>query len=122
MRSFIFTLLLFAVMLAGIAWNAAAVDRLCDDMLTALDRLPAAIQPARSDAINAIGIRWDHANRWLSLSVSSIEMDRVRDALTALAAHSTGENDADYVLAREQLRQAIEEMRRFELLTWDNVI
>ncbi len=122
MRSFVFTLLLFAVMLAGIVCNAVAVNRLCDDMLADLGRLPPVIEPALSADISAMRTRWERAHGWLSLSVSNIEMNHVRDALTALAAYCTGDSDADYAHAREQLREAIEEVRQFELLAWDNVI
>ena len=122
MRSFIFSIVLFAVMLTGIVCNAVAVNRLCDDMLADLDTLPGFIESGNTAYVNAMHIRWERAHSWLSLSVSYIEMNHVRDALAALHAHCETGTDSDYALAREQLQLAIEEVRRFELLAWDNVI
>ena len=122
MRSFILSIVLFAVMLAGIIGNAVFINRLCDDMLTDLDTLPAQIESGNTAAVNAMRARWERAHSWLSLSVSYVEMNHVRDTLAALHAHCETGTDSDYALAREQLRLAIEEVRRFELLAWDNVI
>ncbi|MBQ8396773.1 MAG: DUF4363 family protein [Clostridia bacterium] len=122
MRSFVLSIILFAVMLAGIIGNAVFVNRLCDDMLADLDTLPAHVESGNTVAVNAMRIRWERAHCWLSLSVSYVEMNHVRDALAALHAHCENGTAPDYALAREQLQLAIEEVRRFELLAWDNVI
>ena len=122
MRSFVLSLVLFAVMLAGIAGNALFIHHLCDDLLARIDALPNQAQSGSLAAFDALHAHWERMHNWVSLSVSYVQMNQVRDALTAMTAHYANGTDADYFLAREQLRLAIEEMCRFEMLAWDNLI
>lgn len=122
MRSFIFTLLLFGVMLVGIVGNAIFIHRLSDDLLDLLDTLPAHAGERESTALDELEARWEHARTWVSLSVSYSDMNRISHDLASLRAFCEDGEDADYFAAREQLRLAIEDMRRFEMLALDNLI
>lgn len=122
MRSFIFTLLLFGIMLGAIITNTVAIHRLTGDMLTLLDALPESAGEGENAALTALDSRWTDARGWVSLSVSSNDINRINSNLAALRAFCTDGDDADYFSARDQLLQAIEDMRRFETLAPENLI
>lgn len=125
MRSFMLSVILFAVMLAGIVGNALYVHHLCDDMLAFVDQLPDQTGGDVSPVLNlleAMEGRWNKAHCWLSLSVSYREIGQIRSEMTAMRVHFIAADDDNYLCAREQLRLAIENMRRFEQLSLDNVM
>lgn len=114
MRSFIFTLMLFGVMLACIIGNARFIGRLCEDMLDLLDALPARAGEGGGSVLDELDSRWEDARKWVRLSVSSNDISRVNHNLVSLRAFCEFGEDADYLAAREQIRLDLEEIRRFD--------
>ena len=121
MRSFLLAILLFALMLTGITLNTIFLHRLCTDMLNALAALPE-LSDGQIDAANRIAARWAEARSVVSLSVSDNTVNRIDDGIAALCTQAATGTDADYTLARERLRLLIEELRDYEMPTWENLI
>lgn len=127
MKSFVLSAILFAVMLAGIVGNALYVNHICDDMLTILAELPDEATTAGDTAavlktLETLEGRWNEAHRWLSLSASYCEIGQIRSEMTAMRVHFIAADDDNYLCAREQLKLAIENMRRFEQFSVDNLM
>ena len=121
MRSFLLAILLFALMIFGIAANTVYLERLCDELADAIAALPD--MPDQSTAAaDRITARWTKARPLVGLSVGDSTLNRIDDLLAALRAHMAAGSLADYTLAREQLRRAIEDLRSTETSTWEKLM
>ena len=121
MRSFLLAILLFALMLTGIVVNTVCLRRFCSEMLSAIRAMPT-LPADSSDAADRIAARWREVRPLISFSASDNMISRIDDAIAALCTHAAAGSTADYILAREHLRLVIEELRDYEMLTWENLL
>lgn len=122
MRSFFLTLLLLAVMLAVIGANFIFINRLGDQLTARVNALPAQTgDTAAAKEIMSLEKDWIDVHHLVSFSVSFKELNRVTEQVTALRVWYLAGEDAEYQNARAQLLLAIEEMRRLERFSMDNI-
>lgn len=122
MRSFILTLLLFAVLMVLIVCNFIFINRTVDELLGMIDRLPAAPGSAAVQAAAALTKRWDEVHPHFSYSVSTIELDHVTTALTVLNARCAAGDADEYQCTLAQLRLAVSELGRLERFSVLNLL
>lgn len=115
MKSFLFTLLLFVLMLCAVITNTLFIDRLTRDMLILIDQLPGSAGEDGMPHLDRLDARWEKARKWVGLSVSSSDINRISDELISLRAFCKYGGNGDYITAREELRLAIEDLREFEI-------
>ena len=122
MRSFLFTLFLFAVLSAVILANAAYIHRLADEMLTLLDSLPSHAIDGENSQITMLEGKWTKAEKWVSLSVGHEEINRIGQAVAMIRVYYAAKSDVDYLASCDTLRGEIENLRHFERFSLDNLL
>ncbi len=122
MRSFLFTLLLFGLLIGIMTVNAAAIHHLAEEINALIDTLPSRAEGNENSAISALTDIWANASGWVSLSVGYDEINRISQFIVMIRIYYAEGSDADYRSACDQLRLALEDLCRFERLHFDNLI
>lgn len=122
MRSFIISLLLAIILLACIVLNNVYINRLADRMLSQLNTLPCIEDPLCVAQAQRLLATWEEQAEYVRLSVSYTVVDRVCEQATALLTCAECGDLYGYQAALALLRDAIEDMRRLEVLSISNIL
>ena len=122
MRVFIFALCLCLLVTAGIAWNYIYINEACDRLLESLDALPSVDDEACPSAIEHFSKAWQAEIKLFSLSVSYALTDRVSEQADVLLACARCGDRFGFQATLALLRDAIDDLRRFEQISILNLL
>ena len=114
MKSFLCTLILFALALAVIFCNAFCINRIADDLQHRLEELPDVGAPDCIAASESLYKEWMKQSKIAELSVSYPILDRVTEEAALLVACAQCGDLHGYRSAIALLSDAIEDMKRLE--------
>lgn len=121
MRSFVVTVILFAVMLAGIALNALYINNVANGMLLRMEKLRTAPQEERLQLANALCQYWRDHEPLAKLSVNRLLIDRINQNLSLIHACTEIRDPFGFASALALLRESVTDMQRAEALSVENV-
>ena len=119
MRTFIVTLLIFALLIAAITFNFHYINNICDQLENKIDVLT--LQDSEEE-INALWKLWQQEKSYISLSVCSSATEEFEDRLLeVIAMQKIGDQSAFY-RARTLAVGALSSIRRLERFNLDNLL
>ena len=122
MRSFLITLLLLAGMLLGIFANSLYINNVANEMLKRLEELPDALDEDCASRARELLDYWNRQALFVDLSVSYITLDRVTEQAVLLVAAAECGDLYGYRAALALLRDAVEDMRRFDVFSMESIL
>lgn len=122
MRGLIITILLFSILLASIILNFFYVEHTINYMKQMVYSLSAFPSEENTQIINNMEETWNKHSIFLSLSVSSEDIEDFNDTLTSLKASNMSNNVYQYKIDIELLFNAIEEVGRLEKFSIKNIL
>ncbi len=114
MKTFIFSLIVFALMLTGIIINYFYINKVSDKLYVMTSEAPAAGDEGCYAALSQIDEYWQKNHDIVRLSVSFIELNSVSDAIVSMKSFAETGEESEYENSRQILLNAIHEMRRLE--------
>lgn len=121
MRSLIATLLLFCTMLFGAAANFVYVNRAADAMVALFDDLPAVGEPLCVEKTEALCQRWEQSAPIVGLSVGFLTVDKLSEHCQTLRSCAAVGDVYGYYATLTLLRDSIEDVRRLERFSVENL-
>ncbi len=121
MKTFVFSLILFALMLFCIAINYFYINRLADELLVMVAEAPRIDFEGCYSALSKIDDYWEAERGIAHLSVNYAELNRISDAISSMKAFAAASNGSEYENARQLLLGAIQKMRRLESFRLSNI-
>ena len=122
MKSFLFSMALFALLLFVIAWNFVYVNSTADRLLEMIEALPASPDENALAPAEELSDFWDDRINSIGFSVGYTVLDRISEQAATLVTTSKYHNFFDYQLAKELLRDAVRDMRRLEQFSVGNLL
>ena len=122
MRGLIITLVLFAILLTAMMINFFYVEHTINYMKQMAYSLSAFPSEENTQIINNMEETWNKHSIFLSLSVSSEDIEDFNDTLTSLKASNMSNNVYQYKIDIELLFNAIEEIGRLERFSIKNIL
>lgn len=122
MRGLIITILLFSILLSSIIINFFYVEHTINYMKQMASSLSAFPSEENTQIINNMEETWNKHSIFLSLSVSSDDIEDFNDTLTSLKASNMSNNVYQYKIDIELLFNAIEEIGRLEKFSIKNIL
>lgn len=116
MKSFVISLLLLCLMLAGIIFNSLYINNVVNGIEERLDVLPDIGEEGCPEQAAELLHAWEAQVGWVSLSVSFPVFDRVSEQVSLLHAAAVCGDAFGYRAAIALLYDAVDDMRRLE--TW----
>lgn len=117
MRAFIISLILICVMITCAVLNNIYIIKITDQMLCAIDSMPDKIVGA-SESVRAPYLIWEENSEKLSLTINFRFIDGITaHALSASVNYDTGDLSS-YLTSKASLRDAIEDLRKCELISF----
>lgn len=118
MRSFLISLILFALVLGGIFLNSRYLSRLSEEMYDTLEAIPAFSEEA-SDEIRVAGTErlarlWEKHRKTVSFTVLTHTVEGIDDRLGALQAALRYRDAVEFDTAREHLLRIIGDLVCYE--------
>lgn len=121
MKTFVFSLVLFTLMISCITINYFYINRFADELFVMVAEAPKVGFEGCYSAVSKIDDYWE-ANRDIAhLSVNYAELNRVSEAISSMKAFATASNSSEYENARRLLLSAIEKIRRLESFSLNNI-
>ena len=121
MKVFYFSLIIFTTLISAIAINYHYINSTSDALTEMLNKLESAGEDEEETQIKNIKEFWESNKIKLSISVSFNEINRMDDLINTLEVNYKTENDQDYELTKALLKVAIEEIRRLERFSIENI-
>lgn len=122
MKSLLISLLLFSVMLGGIAANAVYINNVATEMNRLLSDLPDIGEEECSRATLDICEYWERNIPYVGLSVGYTVVDRVSEQAATLAACAACNDFFGFRTALALLQDAVGDMRRLEQFSIGNLL
>ena len=113
-----FAALLLAAMIAAIIINCSFVKRTTDHILSSLTELS---NSASSAELRKLAEYWDERRKIFAVSLSESELDRISSLFDDLIADSEGNDPNEYKKTMARLKRAIEDIRKFEEFSLENI-
>lgn len=117
MKSLLATLILFVLMLGGIAWNYCHVNRVCDEMVEQIEALPDVGEDGCLSAVQALNDYWLSRADTIEFSSGYAVVDRISEQASVLLACASCGDLYGYRTALTLLLDAVEDLRHPESLT-----
>ena len=117
MKSFAVTLLLLVLLLLGVVANHLYINKVANEMFRQLDALPPMEDPDCLPKVSALVDYWQSQSTTVEVSVNFLLIDRVNEQTALLLACATAGDLYGFASARVLLRDAVEDVLRFEQLT-----
>lgn len=122
MKAFAVAVILLAVMLTGTVGNYWYINTLGDRLEAALEEIPAIDEAGCTDRIEAFLAMWEDHSATVGLSVAFPTVDRLSEQAQTLLACAQVGDAFGFAVARELLRDAIDDMRRLETFSIANLL
>ena len=120
MKTFVISLLLFALMIFAIVWNFFYINNTADTLLAFANTLPESSAGALERA-EALLDFWRKRIDFVGFSVGYTVLDRISEQAISLVTAAKYESDFDYRLAKALLADAVKDMRRLEQFSFGNI-
>ncbi len=117
MKSFAVTLLLLVLLLLGVVANHLYINKVANEMFQQLDALPSMEDPDCLAKVGALVDYWQSQSATVEVSVNFLLVDRVNEQTALLLACASAGDLYGFASARALLRDAVEDILRFEKLT-----
>lgn len=119
MKTFIITLVIFALLLAAITFNFHYINNTCD----ALEAKISALTPSSSESeLVSLWELWCREKRYISLSVCAGATEEFEDRLIELIAMQKTDAGTAFFRARALAVSALSSIRRLERFNLDNLL
>ncbi len=102
--------------------NTAYVNHTVGDMEALAASLPDAPEPQAADILDGLRERLETHESGLSLSVSFLLLDRVRELIDSEAAYNRTGDIANYAATRAMLLDALGDLKRLERVSVQNIM
>lgn len=122
MKGFIFTIILFSIMIAAILANVLFVKSITNQMTETIKSLNPIPCEDNNAILNEFDKLWKKRSIWLSLSVTYEDIQELTDTLDALITANTNENPNQFKIYTELLLNSIDEIGRLEKLSAKNIL
>lgn len=122
MKSFLFSMALFALLLLAIAWNFAYVNSTAERLIEMIDALPSSPDDSALLPAEELSAFWDKRTNSIGFSVGYTVLDRVSEQAATLVSSARYHDFFNYQLAKELLRDAVRDMRRLEQFSVGNLL
>lgn len=119
MKTFVVSLVFFALLLGVICWNYIFINSMADEMDRQITELPACTQA--QDALAALTSYWEARYAIAGLSVSYEVLYEVEENLADLRSAAALGEDSDFEAARERAHASIRQLRRLEQFSIENI-
>lgn len=122
MRDFYISVAVLGVFVVFIILNCIYINSVADELNKMVYELPATSGMHCKKQADEISKYWTTCKKIVCISVSSQDISRLSDAVDQLCSYATIEHSADYTATIKILLNAIEQMRRLEKISLDNII
>ena len=120
MKAWIISLFLFAAMLAVIIGNAIYVRHVTEHVVQELQSLSVS-DPFSAERLERLDAYWQHHKKYVALSISYRELDRLCEMLLSLRVAQDEKNAVNFELYRRLSVDAAEEVARLERFSVENL-
>ena len=120
MKSFVSSLLIFALLLGGMILNYHYINDTCDTLAARIDALPPCGEA--EDAIAALGAFWEAHKGKIELSVSGSDIEYFEESLAELTVANQEKEEADFATAKALLLEGVKRLRRLEQLDFVHLL
>ncbi len=121
MRGFVAALITFSFLLCAVMLNCVMLGRTLDGIIIAAESLPAL--PAETEGLpDGLRDEWRQAERFLSVTVSHSEIDKVDSLIASLDGYYAARDAGGYASTLAMLREALDGLRRSESFSMDGII
>lgn len=117
MKSLVVTILLFCLMVGGVVWNYRHINRVSDELQAQISALPDTPDEACVAAVEKLRSYWEACVDSVEFSAGFTAVDRIGEQLATLHACAKCGDLYGYRTARALLADAVEDLRRPELLS-----
>lgn len=122
MKSFLASLILFALMLGAILWNTFYISRVSEDLYESLNALPAAADPDVLTKALELQSYWEKHAPTVGLSVSYTVTDRLSEQAATLVACASCGDTFGFQTAKALFWDAVGDMTRLEKISIENIL
>ena len=119
MRSFIATLVLFALLIGTVAINAIYVRSVCNKIESMAEELRSSSQ--RDTLIPKLKSTWYNNSPYLNLSIRTSEIERMGDLIESLAASYYAQNEAEFQKYCILISALADEFYQYEQISLDSI-
>ena len=112
MKQVVAMLVLLAVIVLLVSWNAVYINNVADRIIAAVEDLPDVSSPDCVSLCASLREEWEQDLPLLNLTVSCTLTDRVCEQFALLNAAAGQSDPAGYAAARALLPDALEHLRR----------
>lgn len=119
MKTFVVSLIFFALLLGTICWNYIFINSMADEMNRQITELPACAQA--KDALDSLTSYWEERHAIAGLSVSYEVLYEVEENLADLRSAAAQNEASDFEAARERALTSIRQLRRLERFSIENI-
>ena len=114
MKEVIAVLILLALLVGFVVWNAIYINNVATRFSEAVDALPDVTDPACAEAAKALHAEWEKCAPIVGISVSYSVADRVGEQSAVLSACAACGDAPGYASARALLADSLRDLRRAE--------
>ena len=122
MKSFLISMVLFALLLLVIAWNFSYVNSTADRLLEMIEEMPSSPDDSALSPAEELSDFWHKRTNSIGFSVGYTVLDRVSEQAATLVTSAKYHDFFNYQLAKELLRDAVRDMRRLEQFSVGNLL
>ena len=127
MKTFIFAVLIFAILLFGVFWNMHYLTDTLDGIHTSLTAIPVPAKEAEDltvqlEALRGIRDDWSRTSTGISMSVNHADLMEAEVHLAAALAAAAADNRDNYLVALGELCYSVSHLREMSRLTVKNLI
>lgn len=122
MKVFVLALCLCILVAAGVTWNCIYINEVCDRLTDNLEALPSIEEETCAREVERFLDNWKGEITLFSLSVSYTLTDRVSEQAEVLLACAECGDVFGFQTSLTLLRDAIDDMRRFEQISIFNLL
>ena len=127
MKSFVFCIILFALITAGVIWNMHYIHSIIDELIEYAENLPQSIEELETnpekytETVENLYNLWDKKVNRISYTVGYGRIDYTDDALLEVYCSYYTKSYGDFILARKNLLDSLYRMRLLESISIENI-
>lgn len=119
MKTFVASLIFFALLLGAICWNCIFINSMADEMNRRVTEIPSYADA--KDALDSLSAYWEKRHAIASLSVSYEVLYEVEENLSDLRSAAAQNEESDFEEARSRVLVSIRQLRRLEQFSIENI-
>jgi hypothetical protein len=122
MKSFIFAVILFSLLLAFISYNYIYVNKTVDRLCCLVDDLPDTDSPTLSESLEKLKSDWGSAKTFIELSSNDSIIEKIDDLITSLFCYAQHEDSTQFEHTRALLKNHLKNLAAFESLALGDIL